>query len=427
VKDDRYQDQDWVVEEESQAESPPILIFPFREDPSKASQDDSLTRQYAEIWNIARNKPTSAFRVSVPSALLNDGIVRPTSGDGSVPSLNLQGWWQVDLKVESYVDEVLVLFHRSANNVQHPVSIRLLNSGNDELRAAEFATAVGVVYWKNLDLEGVRFVQVRPTEQGSSLPLEEVEVYGIQARAPQAKNPLNLIITGYLPNNVVRQVELSETLRRNLRNPYIEQIHVISENCSPEAPTSISHPKLTRTCVDHQPKYSELFRYANDNMARQLVVVTNGDIVFTDSLRHIGLELPYNKKRVGMILSRWAFNCPEPVELEVTEFAHRCWTNFRSYDTFVYRPKIPRTIIGNMTHVMNRMYSEHQTGRLLKHYLSLDNPCLDIVTLHNHCSGIREWKVGTKENDYLPDFTGRSLRFVTRNLLNVTIEEMKGS
>lgn len=240
------------------------------------------------------------------------------------------------------------------------------------------------------------------------------------------REPLTVITTGYLPHNATRANELSQVLRRNLRNPYITSIHVFTQNCTAEAgPTSITHPKLTRECVGQQPEYLHLFQYANENLFRQLVVITNSDISFTDSLRHVALELPSSKKRVGMILSRWAFNCPEPDGLAVSEFEHRCWANFKSYDSFVYRPKIPRAVYLNMTYVMNRMAAEHMTARLLKRYLDLGNPCLDIVTMHNHCSSIREWKSGTKENDYLSSFSGKTLRFLTRNLKNVSDAELR--
>ena len=371
-----------------------------------------------EIWNIARGKPSTSSVHSATPGFLNDGIVRPAMG-GTEPSLVLSGdshHWQVNLLEDCEVDEVLVIFHESTRNLPQFCEIALLDGSHTIINSQSFSTYVGVIYWRNIGLAGIRFVLVRPTTSGGfftslQLSLEEVEVYGIHPSGmPLIPEKLIALVSGYVEKSEERAAELEGTLKRNLQNPYIEHFHLLFEEC-PQNFTH-SHPKVTVHCLTKQPTYGDFFRFANVNLANRLVIITNGDILFTDSLRHVPLQLPLiKKKRQALILSRWAFNCGD---FQGSEIEHRCWSGFRSYDTFLLRPKIPASLYQNMTHVMNRMKAEHLAARVLKRYLVLKNTCLDLVTLHNHCSSIRNWKTGDRDLDFLD--SEKSILFTPRTL-----------
>jgi hypothetical protein len=103
---------------------------------------------------------------------------------------------------------------------------------------------------------------------------------------------LTLLVGHYNESNSARRTEFFECLRRNIANEFIEEVHVFLEdgvtsetllhNC-PE----LESPKVKVLPLGHRLTYSELIRYANDNLAGRSVVIANADIHFDRTLERL--------------------------------------------------------------------------------------------------------------------------------------------
>jgi len=81
--------------------------------------------------------------------------------------------------------------------------------------------------------------------------------------------------------SALRMREQLTALEFNLRNPYINCVHLLSEGAGVRLPTS---PKLRRIAVDSQPTYRRLFAHAN-SLPSVLIAIANADIYFDETLR----------------------------------------------------------------------------------------------------------------------------------------------
>lgn len=390
--------------------------------------------------------------------------------------------------------------------------ITLLSPERTVILEEKMSTPVGVFHWKHFKAENVRFVQVKSTlvkrklwnpickpNRKRLLEVEEIEVYGTQSSLSVMESPrkMTLITSGFLPHSEVRRGELLETLERNLRNPYIETVHILFQDCpwlpaqnifgedasgegdtggvgneiesqkrlrreargkareeevgtlgyikeaekteENEAlrpvmakPAIYDHPKVIVTCMHTQPTYKAFFTLANREYAGKIVILSNGDMSFTDSLRHLPLDFeppslssspsPLQRRLPkAMILSRWSANCEN---LVVFEHEHRCWSDYLSYDSFVFQPPISEELVNQMDYVMNRKKAEHHTAKILQEELDLYNPCLDLVSLHEHCSDVREWKTGDDQFDIIEAAINTIPRLFPARVLNVALDHL---
>ena len=145
---------------------------------------------------------------------------------------------------------------------------------------------------------GVRFVEIL-TESGS-FPIQEIEVSSSSSpanrntmagvsSAPSGQEGLYLLISRYHETNAGRRGELDLVLERNLRNPHLEEVHILSETCGTLfLPVRVMEktPRSSSTGLPHQPTYADHF--ANSHLGGKRVVLSNADIAFTPSLGKLG-------------------------------------------------------------------------------------------------------------------------------------------
>lgn len=200
--------------------------------------------------------------------------------------------------------------------------------------------------------------------------------------------------------------ELVEALRRNIKNPYIEAVHVLWEKENPRHDlmqtnvASLLDRKLVTMKVPSQPTYFRLLGYANAALERGSIgIVANSDIFFDETLKKLRFASPRNDStwRSAMALSRTrAADCGTGADWNGVK--DLCTTYIGSHDAFVFAPPVPDFVLKNSRHTQNNFGAENLIvfgflwARGFREHIS--NPCKRIRAVHLHCSSERHYVVG---------------------------------
>lgn len=201
--------------------------------------------------------------------------------------------------------------------------------------------------------------------------------------------------------------ELIESLRRNIKNPYIEAVHILYERDNPRADLEKTNvkdlldTKLVTMKVPQQPTYFRLFGYANAALERgSIAIVANSDIYFDKTISKLKFASPKNDTnwRSAMALSRsHSADCGK--EDDWNGVFDLCSTYIGSHDAFIFAPPVPDFVLKNSRHTQNHFGAEniivfgYLWARGFRGHLS--NPCKRIKAIHLHCSAERHYDIGT--------------------------------
>jgi hypothetical protein len=201
--------------------------------------------------------------------------------------------------------------------------------------------------------------------------------------------------------------ELIETLRRNIKNEYIEAVHVIYEKDNPRKDLEKTNVrdlldrKLVTMRVQQQPTYFRMFTYANLALDRgSIAIVANSDIFFDKTLRHLKFGAPRNETnwRSAMALSRsHAADCGK--QDDWNGVFDLCNTYIGSHDAFIFAPPAPDFVLKNSKHTQNHFGAEniivfgYLWARGFRGHIS--NPCKRIKAMHLHCVQERHYEIGS--------------------------------
>jgi hypothetical protein len=242
-----------------------------------------------------------------------------------------------------------------------------------------------------------------------------------------------LLVSAFLPppNPNAHIQEIFAAINTNFLNRFLVEVHILTESdCIELEHELIQHAntmpdeheiirqidqKLTcaRTRDRKQPTYADFFRYANETLSGKVVLFSNADVVFDDSL---GLVEPGPLKRHehGYILSV----SPPPHDGVYKRVFHReCDNTPRcvvgnwqgggswgqtyagcSWDGYIFSPPLSSKM--NLSHIdviMNMNGAENLAGYQLEvgASISLHNPCYHVHAWHWHCQG---GKMHTRNN-----------------------------
>jgi hypothetical protein len=188
----------------------------------------------------------------------------------------------------------------------------------------------------------------------------------------------NLITSFYIPtNDPIREEELKTALNNNLDNLFITRIHLfLDKELDKEYIESLPTEKRERINIiriGSQPLYSELFRYANENLKTEVCMITNGDISLTTDINEMLLFLL--KKKYIFALSRYEQDGSAPL---ITDY-------HKSHDMFIFQSPLNPNIEKLIEHKQNIWGSENRVIDVLITYnYKLLNPCFQIKILHHH-------------------------------------------
>lgn len=205
--------------------------------------------------------------------------------------------------------------------------------------------------------------------------------------------------------------ELLAAVGANLLNPFLVEVHILMESTSPDScrrlPVIIAQvfaeavsglAKLRCTRVAKQPTYADFFIFAGQRLAEQLVIVSNTDVVFDDTLGLVDHE------HLQSGVHAYVLSVSPPLHgglyrramRRECDSAQRCtigrfdgWqAGGTSWDSYLFKAPMPAAV--NMAHLdftMNRNHAENHAGAILRlGGLNLQNPCYHVHAYHWHCS-----------------------------------------
>ena len=197
---------------------------------------------------------------------------------------------------------------------------------------------------------------------------------------------MKLLVEYFESENPIRKSEYLQTLYQNLSNDLIERIFIfISDNVE----FKISSPKITIVREEKRPTYRRFFEFCNENLDGEICILSNADIVFDDTLRHVS-DIDMNG--VFLALTRWE---------NVVGRGKVPFNNGSSQDSWIFKAPIKTT--EDMEFTLGRPGCDNRIALLMKNcgYM-MKNPGNQIVGLHNHTSRYRTYtKAETVEGPYL--------------------------
>lgn len=184
--------------------------------------------------------------------------------------------------------------------------------------------------------------------------------------------------------------EIVQTLKRNLKNPYMTAVHALWEDVDPiefvlEAELRV---KLVRVNFGTQPRYKDMFDYANVRLGRGAVgIVANTDIAFDTSLKCVS-PVPKDrsafnatKEHLVYALSRHpSASCPNRPDF--------CQDYTGSHDAFIFAAPLPAKFSVKLDFKQNNLGAENVViweFKRAKGYV-VRNPCGVVRIVHMHCT-----------------------------------------
>jgi len=109
-----------------------------------------------------------------------------------------------------------------------------------------------------------------------------------------------------------RSRELKECLLRNIKNPFIDEIHLLNEVSYPEW---LKHPKIKERVIVNRLSFDAVLTHIKENIPKNTIVAfANTDIYLDASIRHL-YSLSMNKKFLSLL--RW--DDPNPPQIQDDE------------------------------------------------------------------------------------------------------------
>ncbi len=192
---------------------------------------------------------------------------------------------------------------------------------------------------------------------------------------------LNLITSFYKSSNPSRDVELVKCLNENIRCPYIKKIHLFIDGKDIDYFKSINFQsdKIVIVSFNGQPKYIDFFKYSS-KLDNELCMISNTDIY----VKHVedGI-LDILDDNLIYTLTRHEFNNTKPL---INKYQG-------SHDCFIFKAPLKEELYDEVNIFQNIPGSEAIVIMALSNLgYHLYNPCLQIKIVHEHASGIRNYK-----------------------------------
>ncbi|CAG7581507.1 MAG: putative polypeptide N-acetylgalactosaminyltransferase [uncultured marine phage] len=186
---------------------------------------------------------------------------------------------------------------------------------------------------------------------------------------------MNLLIEYFVPSDEDRHIEYLTCLRNNINNPFITKIHVFIDDDS-ELPEDITSDKIVVNHVEKRATYKEFFEYANKNLFEQTCILSNGDIMFDDTLMHL---TPDNVNGKFVSLSRWELTPDGKLYHYDIPYSQDCW---------IFKGGIE---IKDCDFTLGVLGCDNRITYLaMRSGLVVTNPSKQVITKHLHISNFRQ-------------------------------------
>lgn len=207
-----------------------------------------------------------------------------------------------------------------------------------------------------------------------------------------AKPSLNLIVQYFKVHNEDRQKEIDLCLKNNCENPYIKKIFLLTEE-KIEADI-LNHKKINQVVIGRRLKYSDAFKFANENCSEEIFILSNADIYFDESLKKIG---QYEFDKLFLALSRHNHFKDGKDQLIIGNFQYNTDNVQRFYeprggriewgsqDAWVFKTPVSEDLVKEADFELGRINCDGHLLWLLKAVgYKVLNPCFSIIIRHLH-------------------------------------------
>lgn len=198
---------------------------------------------------------------------------------------------------------------------------------------------------------------------------------------------MNLIIEYFNSVNHMRNGEYLYCLHQNLGNTFIDKVYLFMEE---DSELNFESPKIVKVMRKNRPTYKEIFDYCNENLSGEICVVSNGDIIFDETLKYFN---SLNMEKQFYALSRWEISTKDGKSWEIEPF-----DNAASQDCWVFRSPILTS--DSMSYTMGKPRCDN---KIVYHMRELGytcrNPGKKVITIHFHPTNFRTY---TLDDNYIP-------------------------
>lgn len=202
-------------------------------------------------------------------------------------------------------------------------------------------------------------------------------LFDLGAIPPGEPLGVHLLIGLYDERESARADEIARCLASNLAHPDVAAVHVFDETRG--GLSAPFHPKMVVVPAGERVTYGRFFRYANEALPGELVVVANSDIFFDESL---SLLRGYPMDGVMLACTRWD---------EQPDGTTRMWTNPGSQDSWFVKAPVPARLTQAEFYLGKIACDNRIAWEAAAAGLDVRNPVLDLRTRHLHLSGVRRY------------------------------------
>ncbi len=210
-------------------------------------------------------------------------------------------------------------------------------------------------------------------------------------KTANSANRFNLITFLYNETDEDRIAEYITCLKKNLQHALIDKIHVIYDTSKDDGEnrilTYMRSQDIDIEYINGRPTYEYCFKVANCLYPNSLVILSNADIYFNDSLNLFEL---YDFSNKFLALTRWNV-------LSDNTIAIYTWPGGKkaeySQDAWIFKTPLRKIENGGIF-----LGEPGCDGKIAKQVflsgLKVLNPCLSIQCCHFHLSAIRHYEKG---------------------------------
>ncbi len=198
-----------------------------------------------------------------------------------------------------------------------------------------------------------------------------------------------LITTLYNETNHERTKEYITCLKKNLRHPLIDKIHVLYDTTKDNQGTLYLHNFLLKhhieiTYIQGRATYQQCFDIANEYYHSKHIIVSNGDIYFNKTLHKLK---KYDLTGKFLAITRWNQNKDGSLSKTYTILNEPL---YGSQDTWIFKSPICKFANANIK--LGLVGCDGAISKEAKRTaLKVINPCLSIQCCHLHLSNIRNY------------------------------------
>ena len=122
------------------------------------------------------------------------------------------------------------------------------------------------------------------------------------------KEDIYLIYQYYLPSSKERIKEVQEALIRNIENPYISKIYILSERHYTDEEFGLKNhtDKIVQIIIGVRMMFKHIFKFVNKYKLKGYIITSNSDIFFDDSISKLHYtDLNVSRKIISLL--RWEY------------------------------------------------------------------------------------------------------------------------